>query len=191
MPDGLEHPLDLVGAPLVEDELHDRVLAPSCEHAGARRRGAAVLQLDALPQPLEVGRRPARRARPPRTPSRRRSADGRAGARGAPSFVSSSAPVVSASSRPTGTTRSGWATRPTTVGRPCGSRAVVTTPAGLCSRTWASGSGASGLPSSSTRSPVRTIVASSATCPLTPTRPARISSSAPRRDATPARRGRH
>ena len=55
VPDGFEHPLDLVGAPLVEDELHDRVLPPSCEHAGARRRSAAVLQLDALPQLLEVG----------------------------------------------------------------------------------------------------------------------------------------
>ena len=43
-------------------------------------------------------------------------------------------PVVSASSRPTGTTRGSRGTRSTTVGRPGGSRAVVTTPAGLCSR---------------------------------------------------------
>jgi len=35
--------------------------------------------------------------------------------------------VVSMSSRPTGTTRAGWSTRSTTVGRPPGSRAVVTT----------------------------------------------------------------
>ncbi len=52
-----------------------------------------------------------------------------------PSFVSRSAPVVSASSRPTGTTRGSCGTSSTTVGRPCGSLAVVTTPAGLCRRT--------------------------------------------------------
>ena len=35
------------------------------------------------------------------------------------------------SSRPTGTTRASWPTRSTTVGRPSGSLAVVTTPSGL------------------------------------------------------------
>src|SRR5205807_1615869 len=45
------------------------------------------------------------------------------------------APVVSASSLPTGTTRAECGTRPMTVGRPCGSCAVVTTPAGLLSST--------------------------------------------------------
>src|SRR5204862_392774 len=55
---------------------------------------------------------------------------------GSPSFVSRSAPVVSASSRPTGTTRApAPRTSSTTVGRPLGSRAVVTTPDGLCSST--------------------------------------------------------
>src|SRR5437016_1720199 len=36
-------------------------------------------------------------------------------------------------------------TRPTTVGRPCGSRAVVTTPAGLCRRTYARRRSAAGV----------------------------------------------
>ena len=44
---------------------------------------------------------------------------------------------MSMSSLPTGTTRASWPTRSTTVGRPSGSRAVVTTPSGLCSSTWA------------------------------------------------------
>ena len=43
----------------------------------------------------------------------------------------SSAPVVSASSRPTGTTRAGWSTRSMTVRRLRGSLDVVITPAGL------------------------------------------------------------
>ena len=38
---------------------------------------------------------------------------------------------MSASRRPTGTTRDSCSTRSTTVGRPCGSLAVVTTPGGL------------------------------------------------------------
>ena len=45
------------------------------------------------------------------------------------------APVVSASRRPIGTIRARWPTRSTTVRRPCGSRTVVTTPAGLCRST--------------------------------------------------------
>ncbi len=36
---------------------------------------------------------------------------------------------------PDGTTRGSFGTRSTTVGRPCGSRAVETTPAGLCNST--------------------------------------------------------
>ena len=51
-----------------------------------------------------------------------------------PSLVSSRRPSVSASSRPTGNTRGLAGTRSTTVRRPCVSRAVVTTPAGLLSR---------------------------------------------------------
>ena len=51
-----------------------------------------------------------------------------------PSLVRSSSPSVSWSSRPTGNTRGSAGTSSTTVGRPCGSSAVVTTPAGLLSR---------------------------------------------------------
>ena len=129
--DRLEHALHLAVAPFVEHRAR-------C----ARRRSAA-------PPPGSSGRRRARRLHAaargrrrsaatsirPRRPCRPRSADARAGARARRRSSAASAPVVSASSRPTGTTRAGCATRSTTVGRPCGSRAVVTTPAGLFSRT--------------------------------------------------------
>ena len=94
---------------------------------------------------------------------------------------------MSASSRPTGTTRASCATRPTTVGRPCGSLAVVTTPAGLCRRTYASACLSTRRPSTSTTSRAPTTVLSSPGSPFTRTRPALMSSSAPRREATPAR----
>ena len=48
-----------------------------------------------------------------------------------PSLVRIKRPSVSRSSRPTGNTRGSAGTRETTVGRPWGSEAVVTTPAGL------------------------------------------------------------
>ncbi len=51
-----------------------------------------------------------------------------------PSLVSSSRPSVAASSRPTANTRGVAGTRSVTVGRPCVSLDVVTTPAGLLSR---------------------------------------------------------
>src|SRR5947199_5197908 len=78
-------------------------------------------------------------------------------------------------------------TRPTTVGRPCGSRAVVTTPAGLCRRTYLSRWRATSFPSTSTLSRAPTTVLGCPGSPLTVTRPALISSSARRREATPAR----
>ena len=55
--------------------------------------------------------------------------------------------MVSASSRPTGTTRAGCSTRSTTVRRPCGSLAVVTVSPGLCRSTYASRCFTSGAPS--------------------------------------------
>ena len=65
------------------------------------------------PRARRRARRGPGRPRPrPRRPCRPRSADGRAGGRAAPSFVSRSAPVVSASRRPTGTTRGSTGTRP-------------------------------------------------------------------------------
>ena len=82
---------------------------------------------------------------------------------------------------------SSCSTRPTTVGRPCGSLAVVTTPAGLCRSTYPSCCFATGSPSTSTTSRDSTNVFSSPGSPLTRTRPALISSSAFRREATPAR----
>src|SRR3954451_2116007 len=103
-----------------------------------------------------------------------------------PSFVSSSAPVVSMSSRPTGNSRSVEPTRSSTVRRPCGSFAVVTTPAGLFSSTHACRSALTARPSTHTWSPSPTLVPSSATVPLTVTRASRISSSTARRDPTPA-----
>src|SRR4029077_6777140 len=72
-------------------------------------------------------------------------------------------------------------------GRPCGSRAVVTTPAGLCRSTYRSRCWVTPSPSTSTRSCAPTTVFSCPGSPLTVTRPALISSSARLREATPAR----
>ena len=75
-----------------------------------------------------------------------------------------------------------------TVGRPCGSRIVVTTPRGLCSRRYVGCvGGASATPLTSTRSPSSTSVPNLVTTrPLTCTDPAAINSSACLREATPA-----
>jgi hypothetical protein len=106
-----------------------------------------------------------------------------------PSLVSNKRPSVSRSSRPTVKSRSGRCTSANTVGRPCGSRAVATTPGGLLSirYTWRDGDG-SGRPSTVITSRLGSACApgSSTTRPLTATRPAAISRSAPRREATPA-----
>src|SRR4029079_2073453 len=69
---------------------------------------------------------------------------------------------------------------------PCGSFAVVTTPAGLCSSTHACRSALTGRPSTHTSSPSPTPVPSSAPVPVTVTRGSRISSATARRDPTPA-----
>jgi hypothetical protein len=49
VPDGGEHPLDLVLPPLVEDELDPA----SAETARSRRRSAAVVEINTAAQPLE------------------------------------------------------------------------------------------------------------------------------------------
>ena len=138
--DGRAHPLHLVLAALVQRQL---------EHArggcGREQRASAVRLA-----------RPRARRRPER-PERilgpgaldlglvdLRDAVARMGepVRERPSFVSRgrrSYPRRGGRPAPRGI---GGATRSTTVGRPCGSRAVVTTPAGLCRRTYASRCGA-------------------------------------------------
>ena len=106
-----------------------------------------------------------------------------------PSLVSNKRPSVSRSSRPTVKSRSGRCTSANTVGRPCGSCAVATTPGGLLSirYTWRDGDG-SGRPSTVITSRAGSACApgSATTRPLTATRPAAINRSAPRREATPA-----
>jgi hypothetical protein len=106
-----------------------------------------------------------------------------------PSLVSNKRPSVSRSSRPTVKSRSGRCTSANTVGRPCGSCAVATTPGGLLSirYTWRDGDG-SGRPSTVITSRVGSacVPGSVTTRPLTATRPAAINRSAPRREATPA-----
>ena len=64
---------------------------------------------------------------------------------------------------------------------------VVTTPRGLFRITVTDASGRTGAPSTRTSSPSETTVASPATSPFTVTRPERMSASAPRREAMPAR----
>src|SRR3954447_17661652 len=95
-------------------------------------------------------------------------------------------PELSWSSRPTGERRRGDATSWTTVRCPPGSRAVDTTPTGLWSAYTSRGSGPTGAPSTSTPLCWSTSRAGSVTrSPPTVTRPAAISFSPPRREATP------
>ena len=95
--------------------------------------------------------------------------------------------MVSASRRPTGYSRRRDRTSCTTVGLPCVSRAVETTPAGLFSACTSRGSGSTRRPSSSTAFDSSTSRAGSVTTsPSTVTRPSRTISSAARREATPA-----
>src|SRR5918992_1694793 len=104
-----------------------------------------------------------------------------------PSLVRRIRPVVSASSRPTGYRRRRDRTRLTTVGRPCVSRAVETTPAGLLSAWTSRGSGSTPRPSTATVLRSSTSRAGSVTVsPPTVTRPSAIRPSAARREATPA-----
>ena len=107
-----------------------------------------------------------------------------------PSLVRSSRPSVLMSSRPIATTRGRSSGRlSNTVGRPCGSRAVVTSPRGL----WkihkrVRSRGGSGSPSIVMRSSAVTLTAGEAsTSPLSVTRPSAIIASASRREAMPAR----
>jgi hypothetical protein len=76
-----------------------------------------------------------------------------------------------------------------TTGRPSGSETAVMYPAGLCNMTVTGASGRRPTPSTKTRSvPGRTRVPGvRTTSPFTWTRPAAISASHCRRDATPAR----
>ena len=108
--------LHLVFAPLVQRQLD------ACDGlAGeAPRRSGAVPSSGSMPAASCASAASSRLAlrRRPRRPSRRRSADARAGAGARRRSVRSSAPVVSASSRPTGTIRSGIVAR--RAGRPCG-----------------------------------------------------------------------
>ena len=124
------HPLHLVLAALVERELEPA--GPQAARRGGRR--PSVVELDAFGEPAQrlVAGLPldlglvdlVHLVTRVHEPVRER-----------PVVRGRSAPVVSASSRPTGTTRCGTSTRSTTVGRPCGSLAVVATPAGLCRST--------------------------------------------------------
>ena len=127
---GLAHAPDLAVAALVDDDAQH----PGGDHAHRGRRGHAVVEVDALAQAAQGpgrGRRPPPR---PGTPSRPRTTGWvRRWAR-SPSLVRTSRPSLSASSRPTGNTRGSSGTSSTTVGRPWGSSAVVTTPTGLLSR---------------------------------------------------------
>src|SRR5918997_4440036 len=106
-----------------------------------------------------------------------------------PSFVTRMRPVLSASSRPTGYSRAPRdGTRSTIVRRPCGSAAVESTPLGLWTRKTIRSSGPSrNFPSTATPLSMSTSRAGSVTVlPAIDTRPERMISSAPRRDATPA-----
>ncbi|GJD69153.1 hypothetical protein MMMDOFMJ_2079 [Methylobacterium gnaphalii] len=107
-----------------------------------------------------------------------------------PSLVRSSSPSVLMSSRPTATTRGRSSGRTSkTVCRPSGSRAVVTTPRGLCRiQSRVRSRAGSGSPSTVMRSSSVTLIAGEVRAfPFRLTRPASIIASASRREAMPAR----
>ncbi len=108
-----------------------------------------------------------------------------------PSLVSSSSPVLSRSSLPTGNTRARVGTHSTTVRRPLASVAALSTPAGLFRSQYSLGSAAIGRPSTAMSWMSGSADApSSAVTPSIVTLPALISSSLARREAKPASRER-
>src|SRR5690606_37224560 len=109
-----------------------------------------------------------------------------------PSVVSSSRPVVLMSRRPIAIQRAPFSAGRDSkiVGRPSGSSRVVTSPSGLLYISTRGGS-VSALatklrPSSSIRSPPRTLIPTWATSPLTRTRPSAMRCSSARREPSPA-----
>ena len=177
MADRLAHPLHLVLAALVQDELER---AP--RRAGGTRAGAVGPSSSSTPSASRrsassVGSPSTSR---PRRPSRRRSADARAGARaGRRSSAAARRSCRRRAARP-GRRATRGRRAATTVGRPCGSLAVVTTPGRLVQQHVAEL-----LLRDPPRRPPRrrratpTNVFSSPGSPFTRTRPALISSSAP------------
>ena len=132
MADRLAHPPHLAVATLVDRD---------AQHAGTGlgdvgRGRESIVQLDALAQPAD--RAGADRTAVVATVARYSFSTPWLGwasrLASSPSLVSSSSPSVSTSRRPTGKTRGSAGTSCTTVRRPCGSAAVVTTPAGLLRR---------------------------------------------------------
>ena len=150
--------------------------------------GRPVVELHARAQPREVGVGRLCPASRPRRPCRPRSSDARAGARDR--RRSSRATRRSCPRRGGRPERpaSGWSTRSTTVRRPCGSLAVVTVAGRLVQehvgeRLLRERPAVERAPRPSAARPCSARPAA----PFTVTRPALISSSALRRDATPAR----
>ena len=128
--DGLAHAADLAVAALVDHEadhvrLHQR---------RPRRGGRAVVEHHALAQPAEHAPRRATARPTPGTPSPRRTTDGSAGGRGRRRWSAAGGPRCRGRAGPPGTPAARPGTSSTTEGRPWGSSAEVTTPAGLLSR---------------------------------------------------------
>ncbi len=131
MPDGLAHPAHLAVASLVDRQLD----LLGCQAAHARGRRGAVLELDALAQRAQRRSAIAAAGEPHAVGLRRpRSGGGSGGWRARRRWSAGSARCCRRrGARPdTGAARAAG-TRSSTVGRPCVSRAVETTPAGLFS----------------------------------------------------------
>ena len=186
MSDGLAHALHLAVPALVEREL-DASERPASEDADACGCGRAVVELDAVAEPRDdVGRRRALRRRP-RRPSEPRTADGRAGARGR--------------RRSSGGARRSCRCRAARPGRRAAPaardrrRSAAPADRSRSSRHPRACAGARTRAAAARRAHRRprrrracpTTVFSSPGSPFTRTRPSRMSSSARRRDATPAR----
>ena len=187
MADGLAHAADLAVAPLVDDDAqHAR--------APARPPRAGAVSPSSSSTPWRSARRAPGAGVPPSTSARYSLATPWDG------WVSSwaSAPSLVRMSRPSVSGRAGRPGRPgarpapasITVGRPCGSSAVVTTPSGLFKQVVDEvgrhrHEGAVDLDPSTVDGSIRR--PSAATSPSTVTRPSAISSSQARREPIPTR----
>ena len=180
VPDRGQHPPHLAVSALVDRDLDPQ--GPGEADVGGRAR--AVVQLHALAQPASTagsGRRP----RSPRRSCARRDGDASAG-RPAPRRLSAAGHrwCRGRAGRP-GRAAPSSAPDRATVGRPFGSRAVVTTPAGLCSSTRSGPGRVTRRPSTRTSSVLRDAVADLGGCAVHrhPARPDVLVG--PRRDPTP------
>src|SRR5438132_3509866 len=166
---------------------HELEHALAIETACLERAGPAVIEPDTGDQPLELAVRRRRRHRHPVSLAHPETRVRHAVCQVAVGGEQQKAAAVDVEAAH-GTSPGIGSMRSITVRRRRGSRRVVTTPAGLCIASVTATAAPMSAPSTRTRSaPGETVHPTCPTWPLTVTRPAAISSSAPRLEATPRR----